>query len=186
MHKKSFPWSNFYYSGITDGLDASFNIDFTHDYLKTINKKGCISGKLPQYVKTDSQDFKINVNQTKYLNSKDKLINMLDNYLKLKKQIYTYFGYKEQQRSFPIEDCRSAYWNIYGTESSGIVIYAPILKDLESGEGSCRSGDIYTQKHLDKWVYRANKYTMILIASSCKLDIFLTIFSNDKEIVGLK
>jgi hypothetical protein len=77
-------------------------------------------------------------------------------------------------------DHREYYWQLQGTEQSGSVIHHETKENLNS-DGDYYSAEIYTYCHLDKWVYRTEKYTMILINTRVDGNKFLAIFDNSKE-----
>lgn len=106
----------------------------------------------------------------------------LNAYRKLLKEIHEYFGYKEDWVVIPIEDRREFYWHIEGAEDGGEVQYheKPLTADLVE-DGAHYEDSIYTQRFLPKWVYRAEKYTMICVDTHTDGNKFLAIFANDKE-----
>lgn len=109
-------------------------------------------------------------------------MKLLDDYFKLQKQIYEYFGYVEDWAVIPIEDSRECYWRIIGGDT-GDVRFAEtkeILLDEDSEQ--YYENEIYTQRHLPKWVYRGEEYTMICVDTHTDGNKFLQIFSNDKEV----
>ena len=83
-------------------------------------------------------------------------MQVLDEYFKLQKQIFEYFGYKEDWVVIPIEDSREYFWSLTEEYFGDEVKFA---KDKENVfEGTMKDGyseEIYTQCHLPKWVYRA-------------------------------
>lgn len=110
----------------------------------------------------------------------------LDKYLELQKEVYSYFGYAEDWVVIPIDDGRTYWWYINGSESSGEVIFAnkkdelPITEDGEI-KGEYFSNEIYTQRFLPKYVYRGKDYTMICVDTHVDGNKFLQIFDNSKE-----
>jgi hypothetical protein len=109
-------------------------------------------------------------------------MELLDKYMDLKKQIFDYFGYVEDWCVFPIVDTTESYWTINGSDTCGSVTFADTVEQFES-DGDYYMEDIYTQRFLNKWVYRAPEYTMILVATGCDGNTFLRIFDNEKEFV---
>lgn len=111
----------------------------------------------------------------------------LDAYLELQKEIFEYFGYVEDWRSLPINDERGSFWFIEGSETNGSVEFADTVEDLSDEEaGNYYSNEIYTQRHLPKWVYRGEEYTMICVDTHTDGNQFLQIFSNDKEVSDVR
>ena len=106
----------------------------------------------------------------------------LDDYFKLQKEIYEYFGYKEDWVVIPLDDCRDYFWFISGGEAhGGSVTYAEKLEDF-SPNGNYYGSAIYTQRFLPKWVYRGEEYTMICVDTQTDGNKFLSVFENSKEI----
>jgi hypothetical protein len=137
-------------------------------------------------------------------------MELLDQYFGLQKQIYDYFGYREDWVVIPLDDAREYYWRIEGGEGSGgRVVFAKspdvlppydsekFLEDLFRGvnvhddeqmkalladdKSAYYSNLIYTQRFLPKWVYRGEKFTMICVDTRTDGNKFLQIFDNEKE-----
>ena len=112
-------------------------------------------------------------------------MDLLNKYFELQKEIYDYFGYKEDWVVIPIEDAREYYWVLNQDKNgSGEVRFADTKEDLTSddGDGNTYSNTIYTQRFLKKWVYRGKDYTMICVDTHTDGNKFLQIFDNKKEI----
>lgn len=103
-------------------------------------------------------------------------MKLLDDYLSLQQQIYSYFGYQEQFRVFPIDDKRDMYWWTDYREIS----YAKSNQDFKSGNYYC--DEIYNQHHLPKWVYHGSEYTMFVVDTHVDGNKFLSIYDNQKEL----
>jgi len=58
-------------------------------------------------------------------------MKILDEYLKLEKEIHAYFGYVEDWRIIPIDDAREYYWKLDG-EGPGTVTFAETKYTLNS------------------------------------------------------
>ena len=106
-------------------------------------------------------------------------MKLLDEYFKLQKQIYEYFGYKEDWVVIPIDDCTEYYWKLFG-EGPGEVYFGDTIEDIKGENGY--SNEIYTQRFLPKWVYRGEEYTMIVVDTNVDGNKFLQIFDNKKEV----
>lgn len=104
-------------------------------------------------------------------------MQLLDQYLTLQKQIFEYFGYEENWRVFPIDDCRGSIWS---TDGSSVVRFADQMEDFSSG--NYYENEIYTQRHLSKWVYRGPEFTMIVVDTHTDGNKFLQIFDNAFEV----
>lgn len=110
-------------------------------------------------------------------------MKLLDDYQKLEKEIYEYFGFQEGWTVYPLEDCRRYYWSLNERDfGGGTVIFfeEPLTKEIVQ-EGSYYSNDVYTTRHLSKWVYRGPEYTMICVDTQTDGNKFLSIFDNKKE-----
>jgi hypothetical protein len=107
-------------------------------------------------------------------------MKILDDYLALKAQVFDYFGYVEDWCVIPIEDRRPYYWRLYG-EGPGEVRFAETEAKLDDPGESYYSDEIYTNRHLPKWVYRGAEYTMVCVDTHTDGNKFLSIFDNSKE-----
>lgn len=100
-------------------------------------------------------------------------------------KIYNHFGYVEDWAVIPLEDSTASHWCLLQNEDgTGKVWFsdAPFtVEGIESGE-VLYSCDIYTQRFLPKWVYRADDYTMICVDPRTDGNKFLMIFDNEKEL----
>jgi|ERR1041385_1047199 hypothetical protein len=107
-------------------------------------------------------------------------MKLLDEYLSLLKRIHEYFGYVQDWRVIPIDDRREYYWHLEG-EGPGTVGFADTEEELQSQEGNYYQDDIYTQRHLTRWVYRGEEFTMVCCDPHTDGNTFLAIFSNARE-----
>jgi len=111
-------------------------------------------------------------------------MEILDQYFKLQKEIYDYFGYVEDWVVIPLDDERGSWWFLeQGADGKGFVYH---WRDREAVGTFTDSGGyksvIYTQRFLPRWVYRGAEYTMICIDTQTDGNKFLTVFSNDREL----
>lgn len=101
----------------------------------------------------------------------------------IREEIFRYFGYTEDWRVLPLNDCTQYYWELDQEGSGhGVVNYAFLRKDVTNGDGNNYQDEIYTQRHLPKWVYRGEEYTMIVVDTHTDGNQFLSIFDNAKEV----
>lgn len=109
-------------------------------------------------------------------------MKLLNDYLTLQKELHDYFGYVEDWRILPIVDDTEYYWGLpEGDEAE--VRFADTLEQLEDEDtGDYYVNSIYTQRHLPKWVYRGEDYTMICADTHTDGNKLLQIFSNNKEV----
>lgn len=107
-------------------------------------------------------------------------MQILDNYFSLQQQLYSYFGYREDWRVIPIDDARKYFWRLYG-EGPGTVRFADTEALLDDPGMGYYENEIYTQRHLPKWVYRGADYTLVCVDTHVDGNQFLQIFDNAKE-----
>ena len=98
----------------------------------------------------------------------------------IRAEIFDYFGYSEDWRVLPFDDARCYFWRLDG-EGPGSVHFADTEAELEGETGNYYVNEIYTQRHLSKWVYRGEEYTMIVVDTHTDGNQFLQIFSNRLE-----
>ena len=109
-------------------------------------------------------------------------MELLNQYFEIQKQIYDYFGYVEDWVVIPLDDCTECYWYITD-EQNGEVVYAKTEEELKSETGDYYANEIYTQRFLPKWVYRAKDYTMVCVDTHTDGNKFLQVFDNSKEVM---
>lgn len=111
-------------------------------------------------------------------------MKILDDYCALRDQIFAYFGYVEDWRVLPIDDSREFFWQLDADDSgSGSVRFALTKEQLlDQDGGDFYENEIYTQRHLPKWIYRGAEYTMIVVDTHTDGNQFLQIFDNKKEL----
>jgi hypothetical protein len=107
-------------------------------------------------------------------------MQLLDQYFETQQKIFEFFGYAEDWKVIPLDDCRDKFWHIDG-EGPGTVYYADTEYQLLEAVGDYYADEIYTQCHLPKWVYRANGFTMVCCDPHTDGNKFLRIFDNTKE-----
>lgn len=104
-------------------------------------------------------------------------MKLLDQYFEIQKQIYYYFGYVEDWVVIPIDDSRKYFWCINREE---FVRFADSKENLFS-DGNYYENEIYKQRFLKKWIYRAKDSTMVCVDTCIDGNKFLQIFDNSKE-----
>lgn len=105
-------------------------------------------------------------------------MKLLNDYFRLRLELFDYFGYVEDWKVIPIDDATQYHWQVTDEE----VIFADAPEDLDPETGNYYSNEIYTQRHLPKWVYRGADYTMIVVDTHTDGNKFLQIFNNAKEV----
>jgi len=112
----------------------------------------------------------------------EKIMELLDKEESIRQQIFDYFGYIEGWCVLPFNNAIEYYWHLTNEGRGGKVKFAKHEKNLF--EGTIEDGysnEIYTQRHLPKWIYRAADYTMIVVDTHIDGNKFLQIFDNAKE-----
>jgi len=112
-------------------------------------------------------------------------MKLLDDYFKLQKEIYDYFGYAEDWVVIPIEDFREYYWCLERGNQPTVVHFAETETELQTQDGMYYINKIYFQCFLPKWVYRGKDHTMICVETHTDGNKFLQIFDNKKERAGI-
>ena len=108
----------------------------------------------------------------------------IDKYFELANQIHEHFGYVEDWKVIPMSNETEYYWMIIDNEDGrGICVRSdePFTEDSIKGGNRIYSGSIYTQRFLNKYVYRSEDYTMAAIDTQTDGNKFLMIFDNEKE-----
>lgn len=108
-------------------------------------------------------------------------MNILINYNKAKKELFEYFGYKEDWVAIPVDDATEYYWNLTGEGSGDSVRFGKKI-DVITLSGDHYENEIYAQRFLKKWVYQGKDYTMICVDTHVDGNKFLQIFDNSKKI----
>jgi hypothetical protein len=108
-------------------------------------------------------------------------MEILDQYNALREQVFEYFGYVEEWRVIPIDDVREYFWELEGVGPGYVRFATTVEKLINTEDGEYYEDEIYTQRHLPKWVYRGDDYTMVCVDTRIDGNKFLRIFSNDKE-----
>lgn len=110
----------------------------------------------------------------------DDINEVFDIYEAARQVFFDHVGYKEDYVVIPLDDQRTRYWKV-DEKGREYCCWADSEAELDSGEGNCYSGTIYTQRFLPKWVYRGAKLTMVCVDTHCDGNKFLMIFDNELE-----
>ena len=106
-------------------------------------------------------------------------MKLLDEYFKLQKEIYDYFGYEEDWVVIPIDDATDMYWEV----DEDKVTFAYSIEQLKDTDAEdYYQNEIYKQRFLPKWVYPGKDYTMICVDTCVDGNKFLQIFNNAKQV----
>ena len=110
-------------------------------------------------------------------------MELLKDYEEKQKQLFEYFGYVEDWVAIPVDDATEYVWNIVGTVDDGIVRFSDNADKInDEDNGDYYENEIYTQRHLPKWVYEGKDYTMIVVDTHTDGNKFLQIFDNRKRV----
>lgn len=109
-------------------------------------------------------------------------MKLLNEYFRIQKEIYDYFGYVEDWVVIPIDDATGYFWYIQGDEENehGEVVFAKKVEDFFGEE--YYANEIYRQRFLPKWIYKKEDYTMICVDTHTDGNKFLQIFDNKKKV----
>ncbi len=115
------------------------------------------------------------------------LEELIGAYFTSKRAIHEFFGYKEGWVDIPISDETEHYWMLVGGDpvsgEGATCVWSPepmTIDTLRAGN-SIYSGPVYTQRFLQKWVYRTPSHTMVSVDTECDGNKFLMIFDAKKE-----
>ncbi len=103
-------------------------------------------------------------------------MKLLDDYISLENKIHEYFGYIEQWKVFPLNDCRNYYW--YDHMDRSVVFFKANTK--EEALSQIESGNFYKNELLS--INRKPDYTMICVDTQTDGNKFLSIFDSSKEL----
>lgn len=107
-------------------------------------------------------------------------MHQLDAYRIARNHVLAYFGYCDDWRVLPLDDCRQYVWQLKEREEQ--VLYATSLKELTTGEGLCFSAYLGAWPSTEKTVYRGPEYTAIVCDIACNGHASLVIFANTREV----
>lgn len=105
-------------------------------------------------------------------------MDAINEYFKVLKEVYNYFGFKEEWVALPLDDRREFDWKII----DDVEIQYGKRDDILNDTGEYYSNEIYKQRFYNKWIYRGKDCTMIMVDTHSDGNKFLAIFDNSKEI----
>lgn len=109
-------------------------------------------------------------------------MKLLNDFFNAQRQVFDYFGYKEDWVAIPLSDETDKAWFVDGEAHGDKVFYHEKFSMDDATGGNFYSGSIYTQRFLPKWVYRGKDYTMVCVDTHTDGNKFLMVFDNAKEI----
>jgi len=124
------------------------------------------------------------IDESKIAGRRPELDRLLMSYMACKEAIHKFFGYEPNWREIPISDDTQYWWWLSrdGTRGGSVYFGKGEVREAIKG-GQYYSNEIYTQRHLSKWVYRAESHTMVCVDTRTDGNVFLSIFDNEKEVV---
>ena len=106
--------------------------------------------------------------------------DLIENFNRATQSLYDHVGFVEDWVVCPIDDKTDMYW-IVDEEEKEWVRYGE-SEDVLNSDGDYYLNEIYTQRLYDKWVYRGEMLTMIMVDTHCDGNKFFQYFDNAKEI----
>lgn len=98
-----------------------------------------------------------------------------DDYIAAHDRLCEKFGYKHDWHVFPFEDRRTMTWATDGR----VVACADSGEEFDAQDGHFYVHGIYTYAHLEKHMWVADGFTMLLVDTQVDGNIFLMIFTNE-------
>lgn len=123
--------------------------------------------------------------------SPEQLKDAIDRYFALEEEIKKTLGWVDTWKLLPLEDDRSCYWMLAGgnkrTGEGSTVVTSREPITLESAEkGEVSSSLVYTQRHHDRWIFRAQGAVLIPVDTHTDGNILLLLLDAEKEISDRK
>jgi hypothetical protein len=119
------------------------------------------------------------IDEGKIAGRRPELERLLMSYFACKHAIHKFFSFEPGWREIPISDDTEYWWLIEEHGDGGVVRYGE--GDVKS-DRSYYSSEIYTTRHLKKYVYRTETHTAIAVDTQTDGNVFLNIFDNAKEV----
>jgi len=117
---------------------------------------------------------------------------VVDRFFEARAAIFAHVGYVEDWRVLPIDDSRDQFWAVDKFERESVkfspqreaLVYRLAEHDDRYGPYSdvLYSNEIYTQRHLPKWVYRGKELTLVVADTHTDGNKCLQIFRNENEV----
>jgi len=123
----------------------------------------------------------------------EELVNAIDRYFALEKEIKETFGWVDSWKLLPLDDARGEYWllagddKITGRDCTMVHGYEgkPITLE-EAKEGKVAGSAVYTQRDHDRWIFRVGNVVLIPVDTGCDGNILLSLLDAKKEITDPK
>lgn len=120
----------------------------------------------------------------------DSIDAIVDSLFEAREAIFEHVGYKEDWRVLPIVDYRDDFWAVDEHErewvkfspSKEALVYWLENDDYGPHGDNVYEHEIYTQRHLSKWVYRGEELTLIVVDTHTDGNQYLQLFCNADEV----
>lgn len=106
-------------------------------------------------------------------------MDIMNYWVKAQQDLYDHVGFVEDWVAYAIDDRTDMFWTIGGNDE--FVRYAEDINTLNSN-GDFYEDEIYHQRFYPKWVYRGEKYTMIIVDTHTDGNKFFAFYDNEKEV----
>jgi hypothetical protein len=113
-------------------------------------------------------------------NKEIKDMKLLEDFEKAKQALYDHVGFVEDWTVYPIDDRTDMFWTLDETEKC--IRYADSIEALNS-DGDYYENEIYKQRFYNKWIYRGEKLTMIIVNTHTDGNCFFAFYDNEKEVL---
>jgi hypothetical protein len=113
------------------------------------------------------------------MQEKETNMDVIDNYNDALQSLYDAVGFVEDWAVLPIDDRTDMFWHV--DEVDNCVRYAESMEVLDS-DGDYYENQIYKQRFYNKWIYRGEKLTMIMVDTNIDGNRFFAFYDNDKEV----
>jgi hypothetical protein len=118
--------------------------------------------------------------------------DIVDSFFDAREAIFEHVGYVEDWRVLPIVDHRDDFWAVDEHEHEWVkfspsreaLLYWLAEHDDEYGTHGDKlyQHEIYTQRHLSKWVLRGKELTIVVVDTHTDGNQYLQLFCNDNEV----
>jgi hypothetical protein len=122
----------------------------------------------------------------------EQLGDAIDRYFAIEEDIKKTLGWVDTWRVLPLQDERGSHWMLVGgdkdTGKGSIVVTAqkPITLEMAEKGDEIGGGVVYTQRHHDRWVFRAGDVVLIPVDTGCDMNVFLYLLDAKKELRDAK
>lgn len=105
-------------------------------------------------------------------------MNVLENYNKAKKALFTHVGFTERYAVYPVDDSTYMFWDM----NEENIFFAPTKEDLKNQKSLFYISLIFKDTRYDKWVYEGPEFTMVFADNNVGGMKWLQVFDNKKRV----